>query len=283
MEYEEVTAWDATWEGLGAMVLGPDGRLYVDDYVRDQLIVFPTDGSESLPVPYTSEHPEIVQARGDLAIGPDGRLYLLEQAGGTWIKVFEPDGTLVKEWGGTVGFDDESLFDARTIAVAPDGHIYTTRAGQLLQKFTNDGEFVAAWDRAGEYLIPTDIYDMEITGDTIYLAASGYRDDQSVILSFDLDGNLVAEPVVLASPDMEERVTPTSLAIGPDGNLFIADIPAREVIVLTPTGDELARWQLEPTEERFPNIEIAVDDAGRVYVADDAQKAILVFAPVQPG
>ena len=89
-----------------------------------------------------------------MAIGPDGRIYLLEQSGGTWIKVFEPDGTLIDEWGGTVGFDETSLFDARKIAIAPDGHIFTARAGALLQKFTNEGDFVAAWDRAGEYLLP---------------------------------------------------------------------------------------------------------------------------------
>ena len=48
---------------------------------------------------------------------------------------------------------------------------------------------------------------------------------------------------------------------------------------MTPIGDELARWKLESTDERFPNVEVAVDDAGRVYVADDAQKAILVYEP----
>jgi hypothetical protein len=35
---------------------------------------------------------------------------------------------------------------------------------------------------------------------------------------------------------------------------------------------------LESTDERFPNVEVAVDDAGRVYVADDSQKAVLVYA-----
>jgi hypothetical protein len=281
LEYEQQATWDAAWERLGAIVFGPEGRLYIDDYVQDQLLVFAMDGSELESLAYTTEHPQMVEARSDLAVGPDGRLYLLEQAGGTWVKVLEPDGTPVQEWGGTVGFDDESLFDARTIAVAPDGHIFTVRAGQLLQKFTSDGEFIAAWDPAGENLFPTEVYDIEVTDDTLYLAGSGYRDDQSVILTFDLEGNLVAEPLVVGVADAKDRIVPWSLAIGPVGNLFIADVVAREVVVLTPTGDELARWSLEPTEERFPTVEIAVDPDGRVYLADDAHKTIYVYAPQQ--
>ena len=73
-------------------------------------------------------------------------------------------------------------------------------------------------------------------------------------------------------------VFPASLAIGPDGNLFIADPFTRQIIVMSPDGDELTRWSLEATEQRFPIIEIAVDDAGRVYVADGARNAIIVFA-----
>jgi outer membrane protein assembly factor BamB len=261
-------------------VIGSDGRLYIDDYVRDQFIVFTPDGSEVTTLPYASEHPEMVQARSDLAIGPDGRLYLLEQAGGTWIKVFEPDGTLVNEWGGTVGFEDESLFDARALAVAPDGHIFTARFGQLLQKFTNDGEFVAAWDRAGEYLFPLEVYDMEAADGALYLAVSGFRDEQSAILTLDFDGNLIAEPLIVGEGDDEDRIVPWSLAIGPDGNLFITDVFRREVIVLTPAGEELARWPLGPTDQRFPTVEVAVDDAGRVYVADDGQKVIHVYERV---
>jgi hypothetical protein len=277
--YAEVAAWDVNWEGLGAIVLGPDGRLYLDDYLKKQMMVFTTDGSELDPLAYTSEHPDIVLPRSDLAVGADGRLYLLEQAGGSWIRVYTPDGTLVNGWGGTVGFEDDSLFDARTIAVAPDGHIFTTRPGGLLQKFTNDGEFVAAWDRAGEYLFPLEVYDMEAADGALYLAVSGFRDEQNAILTFDFDGNLVAEPLVIGESGDEDRIVPWSLAVGPAGNFFIGDVFRREVIILTPAGDELARWPLGSTDQRFPTVEIAVDDAGRVYVADDDQKAILVYAP----
>jgi hypothetical protein len=78
---------------------------------------------------------------------------------------------------------------------------------------------------------------------------------------------------------MEDRTVPTSLAIGPGGNVFIADAFAREVVVLTPTGAELDRWSLEATEQRFPVVEVAVDDAGRIYVADDGTRAVHVYAP----
>jgi hypothetical protein len=278
--YEWLTAWDAKWEKLGSMVLGPDGRLYVDDYVRHQVMIFGLDGSEHPPLAYETTHPEFVELRNDLAIGTDGRIYLLEQAGAARVQVFEQDGTLVTAWGGTVGFEEDSLFDARMIAVAPDGRVFTSRPG-LLQQFTSDGVFVAAWDRAGEALFPAEVWDMKVVGDTLYVAGTGFRDQQAVILTFDLEGNLIAEPMVIGEADAEDRIFPGSLAIGPDRNLFIADPFTREIIVLTPAGEELTRWALDPTDQRFPVVEVAVDDAGLVYVADGGQKAIHVYGPQQ--
>jgi DNA-binding beta-propeller fold protein YncE len=278
-EYGKLTAWDASWEGLGTIVFGPDGRLYVDDYIRKQLMIFDTDGNQWAPLAYAASLPGRDGVRNDFDIGADGRIYLLEQSGAARIQVYEPGRALVAAWGGTVGMEPESLFDARTITVAPDGHVFTTKPGGLLQKFTSDGEFVAAWDRAGDYLFPMEVYDMEAADGALYLAVSGFRDERNAILNFDFDGNLIAEPLVVGESDDEGRIVPWSLAIGPAGNLFIADVFRREIIILTPAGDELARWPLESTDERFPTVEIAVDDAGRVYVADDAQNAILVYEP----
>ncbi|HYI15756.1 MAG TPA: NHL repeat-containing protein [Thermomicrobiales bacterium] len=279
-----MTAWDTTWQALGVMELGPDGRLYVVDAFGNLLTVYDTDGSELGTIEYESSVPPELSLQNDIAIGPDGRLYLLEATAGARVLVYEPDGTLVAEWGGTFPSDpfaEESLFDAQSIAVAPDGHVFIAKLGGRLQKFTSDGEFVTVWDRAGDYLLPAEVYDMDVADGVLYVAAGGYRDDQSVIMMFDFDGNLVAEPIVVGEGDIEGRIFPASLAIGPDGNMFIADPFNREIIVMSPTGDELGRWSLEATEERFPNVEVEVDEAGLVYVADDGRKEIVVYAPEQ--
>ena len=221
----------------------------------------------------------------DLAIGPDGRLYLLEASAGARVLVYAPDGTLVAEWGGTYPsdpFDEASIFGAQAIAVAPDGHVFlASGGGGQLQQFTSDGAFVAGWDRVGDALFPGDPHDLEIAGDRLYVAAGSYQGDQSVILTVDFDGNLISEPLVLAGPDIEPRIVPGSLAIGPDGNLFIADPFAREIIVLSPTGEELTRWALDGDGEAPAYVlEVRVDDDGRVYVADDLAKQVVVFAPI---
>ena len=282
LEYEKLAAWEASWESLGVMALGPDGRLYVDDYFGNVLTVYDTDGSELGTIEYESSVPPPLGLRNDIAIGPDGRLYLLEASAGARVLVYESDGTLVAEWGGTFPvspFDEASLFDAEAIAVAPDGHVFVAGGGGgQLQKFTSDGEFIAAWDRAGDYLFPGATHDMDIAGDRLYVAAESYRGDQSVILTFDFDGNLIGEPIVLAEPDTEPRIYPGSLAVGPDGNLFVADPITREIIVLSPAGEILTRWTLEGEGEAPAYfLEVVVDDDGRVYVADDLTKMIVVF------
>ena len=285
LKYERLTAWDAKWEGLGAMVLGFDGRLYIDDYVRKQLMVFGADGANQGTIAYPAWIPEKGLPRNELAVGPDGRLYLLEMSGPARVQVLEPDGTLVTEWGGTTGPDETTLFDAQAIAVAPDGHVFIACQGigngpsSRLLKFTSDGTFVAAWTRAGDYLFPGETHAMAIADDTLYIGASGYQVSQTVILQFDFDGNLVADPLVIGDQEAEDRIFPASFAIGPEGNLFMLDSFTREVIVMSAAGEELTRWTLEETEQRFPLVELAVDSDGRVYVADDANKAVFVYAP----
>ena len=84
---------------------------------------------------------------------------------------------------------------------------------------------------------------------------------------------------------------PASLAIGPDGNLYVTDLSQR-VTVISPAGMVLRRWGKPgsgPGEFRFipaaPTIptdvqgSIAVGPDGQVYVSDSGNARVQVFTP----
>ena len=78
-------------------------------------------------------------------------------------------------------------------------------------------------------------------------------------------------------------VRPTDLAVGPDGNLYIADLEP-SIRVITPTGEPVRTWGTpgsEPGQLNFgPSLpDIAVDADGLVYVLEGGNRRVEVFQP----
>jgi tripartite motif-containing protein 71 len=84
---------------------------------------------------------------------------------------------------------------------------------------------------------------------------------------------------------------PHSLAIGPDGNLYVTDLSQR-VAVITPAGTVLRRWGKpgtgpgefkfipgDPTVPTDVQASIAVGPDGSVYVSDSGNARVQVFTP----
>jgi len=74
---------------------------------------------------------------------------------------------------------------------------------------------------------------------------------------------------------------PWGIAIGPDGNIFIADTWNHRIQKFTPDGAFLTSWgrfgQRETPDAFWGPRDVAVDDHGHVYVSDTGNKRIVVF------
>jgi sugar lactone lactonase YvrE len=78
------------------------------------------------------------------------------------------------------------------------------------------------------------------------------------------------------------------MAVGPDGKVYVIDVPSQQVVVISPRGAVIHRWGSlgrGPGQFRFfsetPDIvgKVAVDKSGRVYVLDPGQSRVEVFTP----
>jgi DNA-binding beta-propeller fold protein YncE len=284
--YTHLDMWEVDVQALGGVEAGPDGRLYVSDAARDRVLIFNPDGSEAGTIAVASDAPPL-NGLNDVAVAPDGAIYVLD-VDGHRVVAHAPDGTLVTAWGGMTGEEPGRFVDPRGIAVDVDGFVYVAENlygySARVQKFTAGGEFVAQWTRAGDDLFPFEPRSIESGPGGIYVLALGDGDVAPAILRFDSDGTLLGEPLAFGG---EDDLVPGAFAVGPNGDLFVADPFRRIVARVSPAGAILARLDIVgPSDQRGELIEVAAGGEGRVYVVDGFRKLVEVFGPatgVGPG
>ena len=203
-------------------------------------------------------------ARG-LSVDDQGRIYLAEHDQGVW--VFEPDGTLVR----TFGKDD--LVDAYDVAVNNDGEIFVADYGSnAIVHFDGTGTLLNRWGSTGDapeqfgFSSPQRI--ARGPDGSIYAL-----DDRSAS-----DGSSTALEIVRFAPagELIERITlpaetaPNDLAIGRNGDIYLADAVNNEVMRINSRGEILARFPEDVGTADIDGIAagaVDVDSRGNIYVA----------------
>jgi sugar lactone lactonase YvrE len=211
------------------------------------------------------------------------------------VRKFTPDGKLLLTLGirgqpSNTGYDGKALatiarsgppFNRPTnLAIAPTGDLYVTDGygNARVHQFSPSGTLVRSWGAPGtgpgEFRLP---HGIAILADGRVLVADRENDRIQV---FDLEGTYLEE--------WREIQRPTHLAVGPDGLVYVSELPwlrgqrserfgeiiadrFGRVTALTDQGDVVARWG-----ERAPGTPgaftaphgIAVDSRGDVYVAE---------------
>jgi DNA-binding beta-propeller fold protein YncE len=153
--------------------------------------------------------------------------------------------------------------------------------------FDREGKYLGAWG-GGEVADP---HGLKIVGDTVYTTD---RSD-SVAKSFTLDGKV---KLSLGTPGqhsdtgrvenwLAERAAgpfnhPTEMLAHPNGDIYVTDgYRNARIHRFTPDGTLVKSWGAPGKGEgqfHLPH-SIAFDDAGKLYVADRANKRIQIFSP----
>ena len=159
------------------------------------------------------------------------------------VMIFEPDGTFIRSWG-------EGVFvRPHGITIAPDDSVWCTDdRDHTVRKFSPGGKLLVTLGKSGQ---PSD------TG----IDGMDYRTIKRPGAPFNL---------------------PTNLAIAPGGELYITDgYGNARVHCFSAQGEYRFSWGGPgegPGQFNLPH-GIAVDGAGRVYVADRENSRIQVFSP----
>jgi len=214
------------------------------------------------------------------AVGPDGSVYVADQYSHT-IQVFGPDGGFRREIGaGTVT-------SSGAVAVARDGTVYVADGTDRIDRFAADGTLLNSFGRSGsdvgEFNFGPGGRNDSGAGGGIAIGPDGMvyvadtRNDR--VQRFAPDGS---NPVVIVPKGGVLR--PQGLAVA-GSRLIVAD-DWRHRLAIFDTGGKLMRSVgtgegPKPGQLQNP-YDVAVDPAGRVYVADNSNHRIVRYGPA-PG
>jgi len=179
----------------------------------------------------------------DVAVDSSGRVYLFCRSEHP-VLVYERDGRFVRSWG-------EGVFTLRahSVTIAPDDTLwFTDDADQTVRRFTREGRVLATIGTSGR---PSD---------------TGY------------DGETVTS-ITHGGPPFNR---PTSVAVAPNGDLYVSDGYGNARVHQFSPGGELRRSWGEPGtgpgQFMVPH-GVTVHRDGRVFVCDRENDRIQIFSP----
>ena len=216
-----------------------------------------------------------------VAIGPDGSVYVGDQ-GSHVVQVFSPTGQFLREVG-IAGTRPGELSAIGSVAVAPDGTLLVADGGSnRIVRFGPDGalqgSFGGRGTAVGQFSFGAGFGNsaaagggLAISGNVVFVADTG----NDRVQRFTLDGGHGAEivpPGVLANP--------RGLAVR-GTRLLVADDQHHRVLAMDTGGHVLkaigSGQGAGPGQLNFP-YGVAIDRAGRVFVADDLNQRIVRFS-----
>jgi predicted membrane-bound mannosyltransferase/DNA-binding beta-propeller fold protein YncE len=227
-----------------------------------------------------------------IAVAPDGSLYVVD-TNNNRIQHFSAEGEFLDAWGTfadiTIGEAPLGTFNLPwALAVSPNGQwVYVTDTwNHRIQKFTAEGEAVAAWGYGSYHVTLGDPFGLwgprGVAVDNegrIYVADTGNKR----IVVYDADGNYLAQfgGAGMQPGQLDE---PVGIAVDEQGFVYVADTWNRRIQVFAPGTDDLtwiptlqwdvAGWYGESLENKPL---LAVDDFGHIFVADPELARVLEF------
>ncbi len=258
------------------IAIGPDGTISVIDGLLNRVTIFSPDGdiTGQFALPGRSATPG--DAR-DVAVGSDGRIYAAGGPPGE-IAILRRDGTVIDRWSQPIRevAGRITVFSPARLAIGDDTLYLAMYPDAALDLYTPEGNLLGPWPFASD---PLQVLDVAAHSTSAWALVSngGFRVER-------LDGpdDDTAE-VVVELPKIGDRpdIVPVSIAIGPDGAIYLADPFARLVVKVDAQGHEITRWELGTEQPRVvgASLQLAVGADGRVYVADSGTGQVLVYAP----
>ncbi len=257
-------------------------RVYVADSLNHRIQVFDTNGHfiRQIAIP-DKGRPMNIAAR-------NGKIY----AADFWnddVLIFGADGTLERTLGSPdrAGSAPGRFNSPAGVAVDTKGNVYVAGFyNQRVQKFGPNGRFIRQWGHTGKkgyveagwFNYPIDV--TVAPNGTLYVA-DGYNDRIQV---FNSDGRFLRKwggpfAANIRGPFNGWFRTPTGIAVGPHGNVFVADQENNRIQKFTPQGRFLTAFGTPHRGPGYTETAVTVAPDGTVYTTNLIENRVEMWRP----
>jgi DNA-binding beta-propeller fold protein YncE len=282
--YRLIKVWGTKGHGAGQFqdptgIAVADGEVYVADARNGRIQVFDTEGNFRRQIGRPGARPGELGRPMNISIASD-RLYVAEH----WtdrIQIFTLEGEALGVVGGS-GTGPGTFREPGGVAVSHSGIIYAADFhNHRIQKLDADGGFVRLWGEnaepgilPGRFRYPTDV---ALGPDGTLYVADGFNDR---VQAFSADGGFLRMWGGLFGLNTAGSLngwfsTVTSIAVGPQGNVFVADFYNSRIQKFTPEGRFLTAFGRGLF--RFA-LGVAVAEDGTVYTTDFGNHRVIKWS-----
>ncbi len=256
------------------VAVGPEGTVYVADTGNDRVQFFSPKGKFIGTFGSGGAGDGEFQYPTTIAVTDNGNIYVADIYRDD-VQFFSKEKEFIGKWGGP-GKGPGEFHGPADIAFGPLGTVFVVDYNNSrIQNFTPLGEYIREWRYRESHLIICGSITITAGGITYLLGHYGK------ITYFDADYKFLGSWGKMGSGS-GEFLYPNDIAVGPQGDIFVADYYNHRVQHFTAEGSFISAWGNDgrgPGEFHYPaGIAVAAD--GTVYVADTGNSRIQYFRPV---